>query len=301
MRFLKHFFSYILIIAILLVGGGLIWRESWLILAENQVLTDVRFLQRTNSWSGVASNCLDQTGTPAVNIQLRFLNNHEYVLEVACEDARYFAWSDVKKLPWRVSKTSGSAGFVVPIDGRTVNGEVTLSFMGQYKLLQGKAQEVEVSWEQSSLLSDSLISSCQAHGLTCCDLATEVGLGEAFSRGVNDCQAACYAVCVRRPNILFFQSDPPADAITRQVKLNRNNTFILFNYTVEQTDQPLKRVTIDFGDGTSESFDTHRGKATKEFACDQPECRYTVQISAMDEGGVSSANQRISKLEIVIQ
>ncbi len=301
MRFLRHFFSFILVLAIVTIGGWFLFREAWLMWAENQVLADIRFLQRTNSWSGTASSCLDETGTPAVNIQLRFLNNQEYVLEVACEDARYFAWSEVKKLPWKVIKTTGSAGFVVPIDERTVNGEITLSFWDQNKLLSGSGSDVKVKWGKSKLVSESLISSCMAHGLTCCDLESEVGVGDVFSRAVNDCQSACFSACSSRPNLLFFQSDPPADATTRQVTLDRNNTFVLFNFTVEQSDRPIKQVVIDYGDGTSEVFKTYQGKATKQFDCDQPECRYTVQITAMDEGGVSSADQRISQLEIVIQ
>lgn len=302
MRFLRWFITVFFVLVFGVGGSFLLVRELLLIWAEYQLESDIRLVQRTNTWASSGERCLTEAGAPPVNLQLRFLNSREYVLEVACEGASYFAWSPIKTLPWQVKKTTGTAGVVVLIATRSLSGEITLSLWGQNKLIVAEGEAIQTSWGKSSLISDSIVSSCQAHGLTCCDPVREAGTGDLFSRAVNDCQTSCYTACVRRPNLLFFQTDPPADPSTRQVKLSRDNTFMLLSYTFEErAESPIKEVIIEFGDGTQETFNTATGKVTKEYSCEQTECHYTARISAVDGNGISSPDLRINELEIVIQ
>jgi len=301
MRFLRWFLTALIVFFVVGGGGFIMVREGLLFWAENRIESDVNYLQRTNTWAAVGERCLLETGTEAENLQLRFLNNHQYVLEVGCGSSQYFAWSEVEELPWMVKKTTGTAGFVVPITDRSVSGEITLELWNQHKLIHTDGEKLLIDWGKTDVVSDSLISSCQAHGLTCCDPVHEAGIGEGFSKAVNDCQDSCFSSCVRRPNLLFFQTDPATDATTREVHLSKANTFMLFNYTFESNEAPVKEVVLDFGDGTRETFNTASGKTTKEYTCDQDECHYTAHVSAVDERGIESPDLRISQIEIVIQ
>jgi hypothetical protein len=146
-----------------------------------------------------------------------------------------------------------------------------------------------------------MVSSCVAHGLTCCDPVAEMGVGEPFSRGVNDCQNSCYSACQERPNLLFFQTDPPADLTTRVVQLTKGNTFMLFNFTFATPTVEIRKIVLDFGDGAQEEFTTPIGKTTHEYNCDQDACHYVASIRAVDQNGVTSADLRINQIQIVVQ
>ncbi len=302
MRFIKWFLSFLIFLVV--VGGGsfLITREALLIWAQNRISRDVTFLLRTNTWSNVTDQCLSEVGSPVNRLQLRFLNDREYVLEVACEGSfQYYPWSETKTLPWQVRKTTGNAGFSIPLDHRAIQGEITLNLWLRNIILTAEDENLAVRSGESTILSENIVSSCQAHGLTCCDAITEQGVGDVFSRGVNDCQETCYRSCQSRPNLLFFQTDPAADSATRQVKLDAENTFMLFNYTFATPQADVQEVVLDFGDGTQETFSTAIGKTTHEYSCQQDACHYVASIKATDQQGVSSADLRISQIEIVVQ
>lgn len=301
MRFLRWFVSLLCLLIGVGVGTFFLVREGLLIMAEQQLEKDIRFLQTTNTWSSAGENCQLKTGLPADRLQLRFLNPREYVLEVACGEIAYVPWSELKSLPWQVTKTTGSAGFVLPITSREASGEITLHLWGEDKVFQVDGMDFRTRWGKTDLISDSLVSSCTAHGLICCDLVHEIGEGNSFSRAVNDCQDSCYTQCLRRPNLLFFETDPALDAQTRAVVLSKQNTFVLFNYTFETNEADLQTVTLDFGDGTQETFSSPIGKATKTYDCQAEECRFTARISAVDTRGVPSPDLRINQLEIIVR
>jgi len=302
MRFIKWFLSFLIFLVV--VGGGSVFllREGLLFWAHSEITQDIAFLQRTNTWADMATKCLEESGSPANRLQLRFLDDRQYVLEIACEGSfQYFPWSEVRTLPWQVKKTTGSAGFVVPIDGRTLEGEVTLSLWLRNILIQSESGQVKVRSGKSTLLTDSMVSSCVAHGLTCCDPVSEMGVGELFSRGVNDCQENCFTACEARPNLLFFQTDPPADLSTRVVQLTKGNTFMLFNFTFATPQTAIQKIVLDFGDGTQEEFTTAIGKTTHEYNCLEDSCHYVASIRAVDQNGISSADLRINQIQIVVQ
>ena len=301
MRFIKNFFKWLLTLVLIGVVGFFVFREAMLFIAENQIRRELRLLQRTNTWSEVGQRCWMEEEVGATQLQLRFLNDQEYVLEVSCENFQYFPWSEVKSLPWEVKKTTGSAGFWVDVDSREVQGEITLELLNQAKKITGEGKTISSSWGKSDLLSTNLVSSCQAHGLTCCDPVTQAGQGELFSLAVNDCQESCYSSCLLRPNVLFFQTDPALDSVSRLTTVAKDNPVVIFSYAIQDTNVPLSEVEINFGDGTKETFTTLTGQVTKEFACSSSECRYYVTLKATDNRGVVSYDSRISALEVLVK
>jgi hypothetical protein len=301
MRFLRLFFT--LFLSIVIVGGGsfLLLREGQLFWAQWQIHSDLKSLQRNNSWTPIGERCSQETASMPSHLQLRFLNDREYILEVGCEGSQTFSLAPKRKLPGMVKKTTGSAGFILPLNSREIQGEITLTLWKQNWLIQGNGETIISTWGETTVISDRLISSCQAHGLTCCDPVREIGEGQLFRQGVNDCQESCYPSCLRRPNLLFFQSDPPVDATTRITKVSRENTFMLFSYTFETDEADLSEVVLNFGDGTKQTSTLASDRITKEYNCPQGGCHYQVSIRATDTRGVESSQLNINEIEVIVE
>lgn len=300
MRFLRLFITFLLSALVLIGGGYLLLREGVLWWATRQLNNDVAFLMRTNQWQNLQTQCYQEGGlSGARQLQLRFLDNKEYALELGCENFKNIP-IEKKQLPLTVRKTTGTAGFTYDLKSKMVSGALTLQFLDQSRVLEAEEDELRTYWGQTEVVSDSLITSCQAHGFQCCDAVLEQGQGEVFRTGVNDCQEQCYASCLKRPNLVLFQTDPLLDPVARTVEVSKSVPSVFFRYTFGQGSQPLQQVKITYGDGTEETSTELSGEFVKQYFCQEESCTYRAQIQAVDLAGIRSSVTRIAEVDVVL-
>jgi len=300
MRFLRLFFAFLFSLLLLVGGGYFIIREGALWFAARQVTADLSFMMRTNQWQSLETKCFQEGGlASARQLQLRFLNSKEYVLEVGCEN---FTSVEFQRhvLPYGVRKTTGTAGFIFELRNGTLAGAITLEFLDQSRVIESSDEGVITYWGKTMVVSDNLISSCQAHGFQCCDANLEQGQGEAFRTGVNDCQEQCYASCLVRPNLILFQTDPLLDPVARKVEVSKSVPTVFFQYAFGTGSQPFKEVVITYGDGTEERSSEAKGEFVKQYDCQEDSCEYRAQIQAVDQAGIPSSVSRIAEVDIVL-
>lgn len=302
MRFLTLFLKIFGGLLLGLVSIFLITREAVIWWTTNSLSRQVSYLQRTTQWNNLSNICLERTSEPAIRLQLRFLDDQRYQLEVACADERYEKFQETKSLMWGVIKNGGWAGLAVDPESREVSGQISFDFFGRSKTLYAENGKLRSRNDQAAELSSLLISSCQAHSLTCCQADLQAGLGEQLVEGVNDCPDTCFSSCLLRPKVLMFQTDPRLEPTNRRLVLDKNSSFVLFNYTIEENDNPLEKVVLDFGDGTKEELPPDIfGQVTKEYQCSQDECHYFAKLTAYDNAGFDSAPSRTDQIEIVLK
>jgi len=275
-------------------------REGLLWLAVRQVTGDLDFIQRTNQWQSYESKCYQEGGlASARQIQLRFLNSAEYVLELGCEN-----YTEVEfqrhELPFSVRKTTGTAGFIFDLRTNTLSGAITLEFLDQATVIEAREDGVDTYWGKTTVVSDNLVSSCEAHGFQCCDSVLEQGQGAHFRTGVNDCQEQCYASCLIRPNLILFQTDPLLDPVARTVEVSKSVPTVFFQYAFGTGSQSVKEVVIRYGDGTEERSSQTKGEFVKQYECQEETCLYRAQIQAVDQSGIPSSVTRIAEVDIVL-
>lgn len=300
MRFLRLFFAFLFSLLVIVGGGYFIIREGMLFFAVRQVTSDLSFMVRTNQWQSLESQCFQEGGlASARQLHLRFLNSKEYVLEVGCENFTSIEFQrDV--LPYGVRKTTGTAGFIFDLRSDTLAGAITMEFMDQSRVIESRDEGVTTYWGKTTVVSDNLISSCQAHGFQCCDAVLEQGQGEVFRTGVNDCQEQCYSSCLVRPNLILFQTDPLLDPVLRRVEVSKSVPTVFFQYAFGTGSQPFKEVVITYGDGTEERSSEAKGEFVKQYDCQEAQCEYRAQIQAVDQAGIPSSLTRISEVDIVL-
>lgn len=300
MRFLRLFFALLFSLLVIVGGGYFIIREGMLWFAVRQVTADLNFMMRTNQWQSLESKCFQEGGlASARQLQLRFLNSKEYVLEVGCENFTSVEFQR-HELPFSVRKTTGTAGFIFDLRNDTLAGALTLEFMDQARVIESRDQGIRTYWGKTTVVSDTLISSCQAHGFQCCDATLEQGQGEALRTGVNDCQEQCYASCLVRPNLILFQTDPLLDPVARKVEVSKSVPTVFFQYAFGSGSQALKEVVITYGDGTQERSTEPKGEFVKQYNCQEESCEYRAQIQAIDQAGIPSSITRIAEVDITL-
>lgn len=301
MSFLSVFFRFLLLFIIIGVGGFFGARELLLYTASQQVANDARELTRQSVWKELVSRCEAQivTEAPFNGFQLRFTSPTAYNLEASCTSALPAVWKS-KKLAYGVKKTTGSAGFYFDFESKLLSGEVTLELWGQKRVVYGDSEGTGQSWGSTELRASRPASVCVAHGGQCCDAQQQIGEGDALVDGVTDCSGQCFASCLQRPVLLSFQTDPFTENETREVNLPGTSGLVLFSYVFDDSDAPIKKVTIDFGDGTKEEKTTRNAQVTKTYECAQVPCRYTVTIVAEDTRGIDSSLTRLSQLVVVV-
>lgn len=304
MRFLRLFLWFLITIVFGAIGVIWVGRELWLFIAAQNVVNDVQSLDKVNRWKGVIDGCIvDATASgPAMDgFQLRFIDNHAYDLEVKCLNTTP-AVREKKPLPWGVAKTSGSAGFVYDLESRTFQGEITLEFLGQKRTVflddEGQPKQIWGATEYRSGLPPSV---CSAYGLTCCDAELQVGSGDVWSQGVLDCSDRCFSQCLQRPLLLSFQTDPPLNYETRTASLEGSSGLILFSYQYDAKESPVTDVTVDFGDGSTQTFSSDTAKFEHEYSCRRERCQFAVEIHAKDGRGIESSTNRLSSLTVELK
>lgn len=301
MSFLSLFFRWVVLLIVVSTIGFFGARELLLFAASQQVAQDARLVSQTSRWKEQVNGCSGGlvTETPYDGFQLRFTSPTTYNMEVHCLSAAPAVWQN-KQLPYGVTKTTGSAGFYYDFVNKTLSGELTLELWGQKRLVYVDGEKTGHNWGQSLLRAQLPASVCASHGLVCCDSTLQIGQDEPLSAGVTDCPGQCFQSCQQRPVLLSFQADPFMEYETREVPVYGDNTLVLMMYVFDGQESPVKRVVIDFGDGTQQEFTTPTGQAQKTYACAQKPCRYTATIFAEDERGIVSAQTRISTMTVII-
>ncbi len=301
MRVISFLFTSILILAIVGGGAALLARELLLLAGASSIRSSLSVLHRLSRDNlQYARQCRERGGitTDVATIgalQLRFLNNREYVLEVVCNQFQ----SDpilIEKysLPLLVIKNAGSSGIIWGNDRSAVEIEV----FGRKQVVGVENEEIENFAAGSVNLGLTPISTCSGYGFQCCQQETESGVGQPFS-GVNDCPKTCFSSCQPRPIFLSLNTDPFFDEITRTVTVTPGEP-VTFSYVASYEPKEPVTVTMDFGDGQTETFATLTGKASHQYVCPNGGCSYTVKMTARAASGIEAALTPIMQLKVEI-
>jgi hypothetical protein len=229
-------------------------------------------------------------------LQLRFLNNHEYVLEVICAQ---FQLTPIQisemTLPPFVTKVAGSAGVIW---GDEQSG-VVLQVWGRKRAVLVEQRELLYETPEESLnFSYGPTTTCEGYGFQCCQEETSQGAGDQFS-GVSDCPRSCYSACSSRPIVLSFTSDPFMDPETRTARI-KNGETVSFNYVVD-SQNPLTEVRLVYGDGQTEFLPDKEGNFTHTYACSTSSCQYEVFLTATDATNATAAITPVTRLSIIVE
>lgn len=301
MKFLSLFFRFLGAVVIIFLFTLVVGREIWLFLGAQEVARQAQRLTQVARWQPYYSNCRAElalgSDIPFRGIQVRFIDQETFVSEIDCIGQNPFE-IDRFTLPMGVKKTTGSAGFFFDPMTQVLSGEVTISFLGQSRVVYTESQKISQQWGQSIVRSELPVSQCSGHGLKCCDALEFQGEGLPMSGGVLDCPGGCFDSCLRRPVLLSFQSDPSLSQ-TRVLELVGQNQFVTFAYTFDLQESELESVIIDYGDGTQDTGLSPTGQFEKEFSCPGTSvCSFTVTLQATDARGVVSAPTRLSTLQV---
>lgn len=300
MNFITTFIR--LLIVILLLGGVVFFggREVWLLLAGEQVISDARTLSRPTQWEKYLEGCSTSviTGSsPFEGFQLRFVDQENYVLEVDCSTQQPVVRESISLLKG-VKKTKGSAGFYYDFQSKEFLGEIQIEFFGRSRVVYVDGENVKQTWGTTQYVVSKPASSCQAFGYVCCDAENQQGVGEGISAGVVDCSQNCFSSCLQRPVLLSFQSDPAVDYEERIVRLNGTSALIIFSFAFDETAAPIDAVTLDYGDGTRQSYELAESLSPKEYQCTSGKCIFTATLKAVDTRGVESPVTRLSTITV---
>ena len=288
-------------------------REYYLLIAQESLKVQVNKLMTIKDTPQVYQRCmgmnsgLDTRDQDIVRLQLRFLNDQDYVLEAACFGYDFAPeLIDSASLPKDVYKRPGSSGVVL------VDGAWELSLYYAPKLpMSLKMPQFMLSRTASLMMENSIwvdhlteepdyqtpAATCAGFGYHCCDLAVTQGTGE--SRPATDCVESCFAECLSRPVVLSFTAQG-YDQYTRILNLPKNQLAQFYFQTSNESDG-LSDAVISFGDGQSWT-----GKQTEEpiihaYTCDAPECAFIAELKLVDQSGSESVPSNISKINVIIK
>lgn len=302
MRIIRFFVSMLVVLTVVGGVGFVLGREALLLFAQSQLKSHVTSLTTLPRNTSYRKECYDKIGsqlefeTTIARVQLRFLNDTEYVTEVVCqlrpeEPIRV----DSFELPPFVTKAPGSSGIV----WSEVPSGVTLQLWGrQAAVAFEKNKSIVAKPGESYSLYPA--AECRGYGYECC--APDVGqAGGELVKPVTDCPTQCYSQCQARPAVLSFVSDPLPDPQTRTVQLKKGERITFF-YVFESRQNGEITGTIEFGDGKSQILDTTQGEVTHEYQCPQTTCSYQVTLTVLNTTtGVQSVSTALSTLNIILE
>ncbi|HYD34560.1 MAG TPA: hypothetical protein VD999_00675 [Vitreimonas sp.] len=304
MRVLQTIFISLLFLAVAAGVGFLVAREAFLIWGVATVRESVTQMRRISVNSGIYLQQCKEKGISDLNqeiigsIQLRFESSNTYVIEVVCAQ---FPLSPItvttKKLPMFVTKIPGAAGIIW---GENRSG-VGLTVWGRSRAIVVENREVTyqpISANEPGELGFSPVSSCSGYGFTCCALDNSLGQGNQLT-GVSDCPRSCYQQCQVRPQVLSVTTQPFYDPATRQVIVAAGESLEI-NYVVDTLSQELKEVTVEYGDGTSETFTTKTGTANHTYSCFEAKCEFQASVKVTDRTGTESPLTHLSSVKVVV-
>lgn len=322
MRFLKLFLSLLLVAAVItgVVGAGLtegrVWWEARNFKSE---FLAVRRLVNQDS-KAYEAKCLQKVikspllpipnegefGGTLVGFQLRFVDSTNWVIEAVCNGFSEPLLVSQGQLAYGVKRLAGS-GILWPIPvkiGESPPPPEALVLVGnRWASYAVGVKEGDLISERTSKDrfagpgADAVATICSGWGGDCCDPITQVGKGEAQDK-VTDCVGACYPVCLNRPQLVFFNTDPILDAQTREVWIDGVQVEVRFGYEVTDVDGPISQLVIDFGNGVQVPLPNTQGVTAQEYRCDQPECVYQARLTVVDSDGLLLPETRLATIVI---
>ena len=318
MRVLSTFFTLLLTLVLLTIGGFFLAREMVLYWGINSFKTSLAKLELQAQNNSYISRCQAESEVfvdgVEVQTQLRFTSDTEYVLEASCSqlESRPILISK-NELPPYITKVPGGSGVIWGNGKSAIELEVfrsfvsevarvanlDVSFMEKRKVIGVEDQSIEVFAADETDLGEGPVTSCEGYGYTCCKVETQLGVGENIT-GLQECSESCYRSCSSRPIILTFNSMPYFDVNTRQVAVY-SGAMVDFNYIVDAGGASDVQVSIDFGDGAPlATMDGEVGKLTHQYKCEMPECIFSAKIKAVDSWQVDSFSGPLSTISVKV-
>lgn len=318
MRIVAFLLKFTVILLLLVVGTFLVAREVLLYSAAHTLKRSITELVLVSHKGTVASSCRakgissDFAGAAPV-LQLRFISDTEYVLEVNCvENSIDPVLIDKKVLPPFVTKAQGGSGFTLEEKQSAVELEVFSDIEDQVAewlffeptfitrsvtiaAIAGTVVDTHTPFDYDN----GPITSCTGYGYFCCDGVAEKGVGDTI-HGLSGCEKSCYSQCVSRPIVLSFTTSPFYDFQTRIVAITKGET-VEFSFVSDPGKGNTIRATIDFGDGQTDSLSSDTGTVMHSYSCAQAQCEYVATLTLVDNWGIESAETDVSKVRVRVQ
>jgi hypothetical protein len=326
MRFIGMFF---LVLTVMVLLGAFAWwsfdhGRVWL--AGRELASD---FMRTKRWANfdtevyvkecslpVAAlpNSMDKPlMRPTVaGIRLRFVNDNNYVIEAVCDRPEKGPIPIITAiLPFGVMKTAGSGVMVPVVDERLIESPKAHPLESRVVLRAGTVYRV-IGFVEDQLVNkltlasysnvgaDSAEAACAGWGSSCCNEATQVGEGDRQDK-VLDCPKQCFPVCLERPSVVFFNTDPPIDGATRVVALTGREVSVRFGFELIDLDGQVAEAIIDFGDGKREPLKEIKGVVGHIYRCMDPSCEYEARLELTDDDGLPMVESRIAQVTVRIK
>jgi hypothetical protein len=302
MRILKSIFTFLVMFAI---GGFLFYyvgREVVLSLGATALRSSVQEMQAAAKNSGVYAAECRKKGIVELNessiktIQLRFTSNTKYQIEVIC---RQFSLDPIVvktgELPKFVEKVPGQGGIIW---GEQLSG-VSIQAFNKVKSVFVQNQAITIGTQADLVGAFSPVTSCAGDGFTCCPLDTTIGKGKS-TQNVLDCSANCFESCVRRPVILSVSTQPFFDLKTRETEVNRGDQ-VTVAYVTDFAGSKTLNIKINFGDGQIQEMSKYADQTVHQYNCSQAQCRYNLEITAVNEDGIEAARTAITRVTVIVQ
>ena len=300
MRIIKFIFKSVLSTAILVSVGFLLAREILMFMGVSKVKSSLSTLRSASVQKSYFTKCKEKGSVfidgddPAV-MQLRFVSDNEYVLEVLCSQ---FSIDPILlervQLPMFIKKVAGQTGIIW---GDTRSGIALEAFKKQRSI--GVEDRVITSFSTDSELGVGPITSCAGYGFSCCRYESEQGSGEQFS-GSLDCPKTCFSSCEDRPIILSFNTQPFLNLKDRSVTIN-NGESITFSFVIDYGLTDSVAVEVNYGDGQVDSFYKDSQTFTHDYQCSKKECSYSVKLSAKNSQGISAVDLPIMNMLVLVK
>lgn len=302
MRILRFLVTSFFTVGITVVVIALFGRELLLTMGSSMVRSALSGVQSAahNSLQ-YARQCRERGGNGQAlvgidQVRLRFLNSRQFVTEVVCDQ---FSLEPIViknyTLPPLVHKLPGTSGIIWGIERSGVEIEI----YGRSRIIAVEDESIKIFTGGTETLGVSPQSTCEGHGFMCCQAESLSGVGDSYG-DVTDCPRACYTSCVQRPLILALNTDPFLDSSTKSVNVVSGEP-VNFSFVTSYTQKEKIIITLDFGDGESETFDTLTGKTSHVYTCPNGGCSYTANLSAKTTSGVESAGTSITQVKIFVQ
>lgn len=319
MRILRSLLSFLVLGTIFGVVGFFITREVLFWVGTNSVRGSLLEIQRAQSRGNYYTQCLQKSGDsvfqdPSVTLQLRFLNDTDYVLEAICNGSRYDSLVISRKsLPFGMTKLPGTAGIVwgealstititifdEPFDSFEKATGMSLSFLRKQTTIGVEGFAI-IYPEQSEYQGFSPVSSCEGYGYQCCHVDREIGVGEQII-GLDECEKTCFSACTSRPVLLAFTTNPFfTNQVTREIEI-ANGDSITFAYVGEVQGSEWVQGLLDFGDGQQTSVMGSRGEAHHKYSCPGGGCTYKANLTLLDQWGSESSATGLSTITVVVK
>ncbi len=319
MRILTFFVKITIILLLLSLGVFLLAREALLLSAEHMVKSSLSEMVLVSNKGSYAAACRAKgvsdfsLGSGPV-LQLRFLSDQEYVVEVNCvANSIDPVLINQQKLPPFVTKGQGGSGFTleprrsaIQLDAfaelETVIDEIVFfkpTFISRSLSIAAEGGEIIIDDATPLDYENGPVTSCSGYGYFCCDAVAEQGVGDSIT-GLSGCEKSCFSQCVSRPLVLSFTTNPFFEFTSRSLAVRKGET-IEFSYVADAGKGNSVTGTIEFGDGESESVSSDTGTVVHKYACAMAQCSYTARITLVDNWGVDSSDTEVSSIKITVQ